>query len=329
MSRSGAALPSAGVIAAYAAGAALLASAAPLLAYAGSLALLGAPHALAELRYVDGRFSRRLGAARGVAIAAILAVVVALRLATLAGGMQSSAAIGIELGLVAVLAFTVVPDLASRPARAFVAVGVGAAIAAGSWAAPATLVVALAVLHNATPIGFLAERDDVRRRMLVPTLATFVALPVLIATGLPSRLLGGLGAFAPDTAFASVGALHDHLRVFVAPAFIESAVAPSLFAAAAYLQLMHYGVVLGVLPRLIETGTSADDRPVLRWPRARVLAVAIAVVGAVFAVAFVRDFVPARSAYGLLAAVHAWIEVPVLLLAMAPHTSAPQVAAAA
>ncbi|MCE9635184.1 MAG: hypothetical protein K8T90_05700 [Planctomycetes bacterium] len=316
-------LPAAPVVAAYAVGAALLASAAPLLAYAGSLALLGAPHALAELRYVDGRFSRRLGTARGLAVAAILAVVVGLRCAVLAGWIAPATAVPAELGLVAVLAFTVVPDLAARPLRALVAVGVGAVIAAGSWAAPTALVVALAVLHNATPIGFLAERDDVRPRLLVPALVAFVAVPALVATGLPSRLLAEFGCFAPDAAFASAGALGDHLRVFVPPAWVATAAAPALFAAAAYLQLMHYGVVLGVLPRLLAADADTTDRPALPWPRRRVLAWTIAVVGAGFAVAFFTCFVPARSAYGLLAAVHAWIEIPVLLLALVPRDALP------
>ena len=35
---------------------------------------------------------------------------------------------------------------------------------------------------------------------------------------------------------------------------------------------------------------------------------------------FVRDFAGTRASYGLLAAVHAWIEIPVLLLTLAPAT---------
>jgi len=320
-------LPAPAVVGAYVVGAALLASAAPLLAYAGSLALFGAPHALAELRYVDGRFGARLGRGRGRAIVAVLLGVVALRALVLADRAPALDAYVLELGLVALLAFAMVPALAARPGRAAVAVGVGAAIATGSLVAPLATIVVLAVLHNATPVGFLADRDDVRRRAMPACAAAFVAVPLLIASGVVGRSLEGLGLAAADLGPSSAGALDDHLRVFVLPVWLETPAARSIFAAGAYLQLLHYGLVLGVLPRLLTTGPAATDAPVLPWPRTAVLVAAITAVGLAFALAFGRAFVPTRAAYGLLASVHAWIEVPVLLLALGvrPTTPGPRV----
>ena len=123
------ALPSLGVVAAYGGVAAGFASAMPLLAYAGSLALFGAPHVWTELRYVDGRFGGRLRSASGFAILAILALVVGLRLLSIAGVLDPSDAYIAELGLVAVMVFVVVPELSAYPARAALAFLVGAAIA--------------------------------------------------------------------------------------------------------------------------------------------------------------------------------------------------------
>lgn len=312
-------LPPTAAVVAYVVGAAWLASAAPLLAYAGSLAVFGAPHALAELRYVDGRFGAGLASGRGIVVAGILAGVVALRALVLLGHAPALDAYVLELGLVAVLAFLVVPALVTRPARTTVAVAVGAAIALGSWLDPLLTIAVLAILHNATPVGFLAERDDVRARALPACAVAFIAVPLLIATGRPAAGLAALGLAAPDAGPASAGALADHLRVFVPPAWLGTARAVDVFAAAAYLQLLHYGIVLGVLPRLLHAG---PDAPVLPWPRARGLTLAIAAVGVVFTVAFLARFAPTRATYGLLASVHAWLEVPVLLLALGGRATA-------
>ena len=182
--------------------------------------------------------------------------------------------------------------------------------------------VLLAILHNATPVGFLAERFGATPRgrpVLAACAALFVAVPTAIACGWVSRALSAGGITPPDRAFDSAGTLADHLRVFVPSAFEQASFAPNLFAACAYLQLLHYGVVIGVLPRLLGARGTASDAPIAPWPRRTTLTLAIAGLGMLAAVGFVRDFVGTRAAYGLLASVHAWIELPVLLLALAPR----------
>ncbi len=213
----------------------------------------------------------------------------------LAGRAPALDAYVLELGLVALLAFAVVPALAARPTRAAVAVAVGAGIALGSLVAPIPTIVVLAVLHNATPIGFLADRDDVRRRVMPACAVAFVAVPLLIASGALGHGLAALGLDAPDLGPPSAGTLDDHLRVFVLPVWIETPAARSIFAAGAYLQLLHYGLVLGVLPRLLDGGPAAADAPILPWPGRRLLVAAIVAIGLGFAVAFARTFVPTRA----------------------------------
>ncbi len=316
-------LPSTTVVAAYALVAALFASAMPLLAYAGSLALFGLPHVLTELRYVDGRFGSRLRSGEGLIVLAILGLVVVLRALSLARAIDPSDEYVAELGLVAVLAFLVVPDLASRPARAALAFLIGATIATGSAVAPWVTVVVLSILHNATPVGFLAERfaGTARGKSAIRTCAVlFVLVPIAIGVGLGSRALTALGLYAPDRAFESAGALASHLRVFVPAEWTSSPIAPHLFAASAYLQLLHYGVVIGVLPRLLGPRGTPADAPVAPWPKRTVLALCIAIVGIAAAIGFVHDFAGTRAAYSLVASVHAWIELPVLLWALAPRS---------
>lgn len=275
---------------------------------------------------MDGRFARRVGRDRGVAILGILLAVVALRAAGLAGRVDAGDAYVAELGLVAVLAFVVAPSLLSSPPRAALALLVGGAVATGSVVAPWTTVVVLAFLHNATPVGFLAERlagTPSFRPALRAAAILFLAVPAFLATGLLARGFASLGLAHTEVSFGSVGPLAEHLRVFVPTEWVSTAAAAPLFTAAAYLQLLHYGAVIGVLPRLLDARGTPGDAPAFPWPSARVLAAAIAAVGALAAFGFLRDFAGTRAQYGLLASVHAWIEVPVLLLALAPRSRAP------
>ena len=78
-------LPRAASVAAFALLAGLVATAMPLVAYAGSLALFGLPHVLAELRYVDGRFGRRLPGSQVAALVGLLGLAVGLRAVGLHG----------------------------------------------------------------------------------------------------------------------------------------------------------------------------------------------------------------------------------------------------
>ena len=327
-------LPSAPTVVAVAAVAALGATAAPLLAYALSLAVLGAPHVLAELRYVDGRFGRRLGRRRGLAILAVLAGIVVVRIRMLGGHLAYGDGLRLELGAVAVLAIAVLPSLAAQPVRLGVAVLGAAVLVLGATVHPAATLVVLAVLHNTTPVGFLAERlrGPARRRALAACAFLFVVVPIGIATGLPARALASAGLLARDATWGTTGGLSEHLSVYVLPGLRSSASAADLFAAAAYLQILHHLTVLFVLPRLL--GARADDRPVAPWPRAPVLVAALLAVSVGGAMLFARDFLGSRAAYGLLASVHAWIEVPVLLLALAGgraavESASPLVASAA
>ena len=313
-------MPRVPIALAYAAAAALLASAAPLVAYAGSLALFGLPHVLTELRYVDGRFGRRLGAGRVTALVGLLLLAVALRTLGWLGRVDPQEAFAAELGVVAVLAFVTVPDLVHVPWMALLALAGGGALALGSWQAPVTTLTVLAILHNLTPWGFLAERaapGAPRRRVAALGLLLFVGVPVVIALGGLAALWNAGGLPATTGGFGSVGTLSMHRGVFVPAAWLDRAGATDVFSAVTYLQLMHYGVVLLVMPRLLAGGAGAD-RPRLPWPRARWLAVGIAAVGLVATVGFVRDFGGTRAAYGVVASVHAWIEVPMLLWFLVP-----------
>src|SRR5690606_7670373 len=93
-----------------------------------------------------------------------------------------------------------------------------------------------------------------------------------------------------------------------------------------FLQLAHYGAVLHVLPRLDDAATWSPPGSLVRWPGPGAFLALTALVSAPLVASFTLDFAVARGVYGLAAAVHAWLEVPLLLLALAggpPHVPGP------
>ena len=114
-----------------------------------------------------------------------------------------------------------------------------------------------------------------------------------------------------DCRFFSAADLPQHFGVYLWPAWQQTDIAVQIFSAAVCAQLLHYGAVLAWLPRAL----GDDDKPVLRWD-ARFAAIVVAcAIG--MALHFAVDFAGARVVYAIPAAVHAWLELPVLLAALA------------
>lgn len=311
------------------AAAAVVASLAPLATYALSLAAFGLVHVLSEVRYVDERFRLRLGQGLVAGVLGLLAIIVGWRTWLACGGSAGTATASIELTLVLLLALTAL--VAVRHAGmvpALVATAVVVLIAVGAYAAPLTALVLLAVLHNLTPVGFLAERlcGQQRRRALLTCGVVFVIVPVIIGSGFLRQTwqtlgLPGSGTHAEPIPFWGIGEIYDHIGVFVPPALTTVAGAIDLFAAVVYLQVMHYATVIHILPRLNREDSEAfarttADKPPTAWPTGRVFAIFLGVVAAGSLVAFALSFNDARRIYGIFAAFHAWLEVPILLLAL-------------
>lgn len=288
---------------------AMAAALAPLWVYATTLALFGLPHVLVELRYVDERFAARLPRGALWWLTGGLTAVASLRFLAFAGigGPLARAELALGVGLVAV----VVPLVAARASFSVAAVttSVAGGLLTGIIYAPLGTLTVMALLHNLTPVGFLAERLTGRARMLALTasLLTFLVVPAVMigAPFLPGILDGPIGT----------GDLSAHLGAFVPSPWMGTEIGERLFAAAAYLQVMHYVVVLGVLPRLGGGGQQA--LAVAPWPRQRTFVVTVALLGATATASFATDFFGARAGYAVLASVHAWVEVPVLLVACA------------
>lgn len=286
---------------------AVAAALAPLWVYALSLALFGLPHVLAELRYVDERFAARLPTSLRTLLVVLLLAIAGVRVLGLGGVGGSDLRLCLELAFGATL--VAVPMLVGRGPVRWLGGLVAASLGVGLAVAPSVTLVLFAFLHNLTPAGLLAERlrGRARQKALLGCVVAMVAVPLAMVTLLPApQVLGG----PLDT-----GVLDAHLPVFVPGPWLGGPFADRMFAVAAWLQCVHYALVLHVLPRL--GAGDVEPRPLLPWPAPRAFAGLLLLLGGAMALAFVAGFGTARACYGVFAAVHAWLELPVLVLATA------------
>jgi len=303
---------------------AAFATMAPLAAYTTALALFGLPHVLSELRYVDRRFGRRLSLSYLAPIAALLAVIVAARACVVFGAAPAKVGAPVELGAGAMLALVCARGdwtpraYASRAwTRKAVALSVAGAIGGATMIAPFTTSVAVAILHNFTPLGFLWQIAPRAARPRVMAAAGFglLLLPLLAAMGGAHLALNALGSSPSALDPLGAGPLAEHLGVYVLRPFLDGPRAVDFFTASMIAQGAHYLAVIVILPLLLgrlDPGAAG----LVAWPRGVLFALLCAAVAALALSPFFADFARARAYYGLFAAVHAWIEVPVLILAL-------------
>ncbi|PWR19583.1 hypothetical protein [Zavarzinia compransoris] len=286
---------------------ALLAAAMPLAVYTVLLAGFGLAHVMAEFAYVDRRFGRRLGRGQVVACVGLLALAALWRALGVFHVMAVEPALVLELGTVVVLILAVAAP--GGPRAAALALAAALPLALATALAPFETAVILSIGHNFTPLGLLWEGLPRRRRAfgMGLALAGFVGLPLLVASGLPRALLG-LGIEGADP--LGTGGIARHLHVYVPRALAGGPSAVDLFAASVVAQGAHYVAVIGILPRLLP----GQAKGFLPWPRLPLFAALIAGASLAGFIGFLDDFAGTRGLYGIVASVHAWIELPLLVL---------------
>lgn len=291
-----------------------LAVLAPLLVYTVSLASFGAAHVLSELRYVDRRFGRALGELQIALMALLLAGAAGARALGVFDILDTQVAVVAELACVAALALSAAQG---RGIRSTLAIGVAMLLAVATLVAPFDTVITLALLHNLTPLAFLWELlpSHARRQGMALAFVAFIALPLLVATGMPRLALTGLGLELPSLDPLGAGPIARHLYVYLPSPLLGSANAIDLFSGAVVAQCAHYAAVIVVLPALLAR-YAPGARGLVAWPRGSTFFAVVAGVSALLLVAFGHAFANTRAVYGIAASMHAWIEVPLIVLAL-------------
>ncbi len=298
---------------------ALAATSAPLLVYSVTLAVFGLPHVLSELRYVSRRFGPDLGERLRLGLLILLGGVLLLRGGRQLGWWTGLAVTRVELLLALSLALLVAPALWRAGGRTrVIGLGLLALGAIGVAISPVHTLFALAISHNWTPVGFLADAfSGARRRgVMLACFVIFLVIPLLIASGLPMHALAQAGLYLPEQSVLPTGPLAGHFGAYLAPDWRDQPWTEAAFQALVYAQCLHYAAVLIVLPRLQRAPTGWPARLAeVEDARFGVMCVGVALVSLAW---YSSDFDGARGFYSLPAGVHAWVELPLLLLALIP-----------
>ena len=281
---------------------------APIASFVLMISVFGLPHVLYELRYCDERFSER---APPVLLGVLGALVGTIALGRIANGMHwlsSDILVPIELGLGATLALVAAYWMRERR---WLGALIGIAFALGASFKPIETFVVWAWLHNLTPLGFVAEvtQGPERRRWLMMLSVPFFVLPALVATGIFHDIAAVVLAMPELQNLSMFGAGDRPLLSFLPPGSYDL----NLFSAAVVAQSMHYVAVIVLLPRLLKDKTS---RTLVAWPGWGMFAAGVSAVALVAFGIYAVSYSDARAAYAVAAAIHAWIELPVLLLAL-------------
>lgn len=288
----------------------------PLLTYGSTLAIFGLAHVASELRFVDQRFGKRINYRFCIALAILLLGVIATRSTMVFGLAQASVAYNIELGLVVLLALSALLQVGLSTTTLVVA----SLLSVGFMLAPITTILCLAVLHNLTPMGFMLEivPASSKARVFFLCVAIFLLIPLAIMSGVFSSIFEPIIGIHQDFTFLPAGPLERHLGVFLPISLQKKSWAYHAFSAITFAQCMHYLAVIYVMPKLINKLTPKNSiKPLAPWPRPVLFWIIITASTGSLAILYFQDFFWARSVYGIAAAVHAYLEIPILLTALA------------
>jgi hypothetical protein len=277
------------------------------------LASLGILHNVLELRYVAGRFGGVLRGPFARMLGALIGGIVVVRLLP-----PSAVSRDAEILLAyALLATACRNALRGRPFALAAAGAVTAGAAAASLTWPDYHFVVLTHLHNVVPLVFLWEWSRAlpgraRAAFRAVQCAWVLAVPALVLSGALDGLMGGGSGWTARLSSA-----------YTPPAWLHTGAGQRFVTVFAFMALMHYLVWVWFMPRYAPDATAAFERRVPgaggRW------AWALGIGGtAALALVFATDYDQGASLYAAVAACHAYLEFPVLLmlvLGLAPRTA--------
>jgi hypothetical protein len=273
----------------------------PLTTYATTLATFGIAHVAIELRYIDSRFHARLAPNTELILIILLSSIALLRWCGILGTIAPSLAHLLELscGLGLVLVATQQVWISSWR-RGTIGIVIAALLGYGIVRDPIATSVILAIVHNLTPIGFILERQQ------------FKTKPMMWICGL---LFGLLPFLILIYQFGSIGQLSievnpTYLSAFIAPSWQQLPISYPLFSAVAFLQCLHYAIVIGLFSQWTPPLTSS----LIPWLAPKYFYLLLGLVSICLFGYFQHSFVLTRAVYGVIASIHAWLEIPLLIM---------------
>lgn len=277
--------------------------AAPLQLYLVALIVFGLPHVLWEMNWIRHTYRHSLPTRWWMAIFSILLLQAAARLGTWANALPAEVTMVVDLITLTLLAFIAARIVhrhgGPRPwlaAIIAVAAGIGL-IAAVDASSVAGVLLLLAVVHNFTPLALVPSNQRLSRAPARHTLGLLFALPwlamvvVLMGTSIqaPSVVESTLnGTWMPGEAVW----LQQHIPLGFQAALSELVLS----------QCLHYYCVLRLLPSTLKPDVSRQ------WQTWALVA------SALLSLYFIFDFASARRLYSVASGVHAWLELPLILL---------------
>lgn len=286
-----------------------LCSAYPLLIYSTTLAVFGVAHVVTELAYVNRAFSYRVPMGLWAICGSSLLLIIGLRLLPLMGLGSGFSLLWAELALVSTMVLAAAWYKQQQSSLLWIlAIG----LCLGVVYSPAFTLVGLAVVHNLTPLGFLADGVSGSKRFKTMSLAYlgFIGIPLLIASGVVRLAWSFFLPVGPDITILPTGPLALHLGIYVPEIWRSASGAQDAFAAVTFAQCAHYFTVIGILPRLQNTTRKVAYARSWSSP---VIWLFITLATGLLLWQFSVHFAYARSLYAIPAALHAYIELPLLL----------------
>lgn len=283
----------------------------PLFTYSTALAVFGFAHVVFEMRYLQRRFQSTISRGFLIYSGILLVLIALLRILLISDSIESFLGLKLELGLVASLClpgFFIAKDIwtknpsKNKLAMIVFSIIIYVAFALGIVFSPTLILLGFALFHNFTPLVFITEACPRGQRipLLSATLFVFIILPLLMVLGPPA-----IPQF--EWSILPTGPLMNHLSVYIPAALHQQPWAERAFSAFVFAQCMHYGATIYLYPRfqLFHNG----DR---LWTNKYSLIIVL-VLCCLTTLPFFQNFYNARSFYGIFAALHAWIEIPLIL----------------
>jgi hypothetical protein len=274
----------------------------PLPLYLVSLALFGLPHIIWELGFLRSRYAARWPTQWWIALWVVLLLQALARGAVWLGTYPAESSRIVDILALFLLGLIVL----FAPMRVGWLVRIAGMALAGAimWLLEqgdlAGALLVLAISHNFTPLAMAWDmaRDHRPARRLAWTITGLLMLPLLVAAS------GWEGGMLP-AAFAS----HAWTLDGQIPTSVGGSHRQAVMSAVVLAQCIHYYCVIILLPRAEARRIDAAVIPVRIYP--------VFFLAALLLLAyFLHDYASARQFYSVAAGVHAWLEWPVLLMAL-------------